>query len=361
MRIADKMQYNQVNRNVSKNRNEMADLQNQAATQKRVTKPSDDPTAATRVLAARTEEKGNRQFIRGIDSAKSFLEFTDQTLGEMTELLVRAKELAVGQANDAGSNEESRRVVGTEIDQIFNQSIQIGNRKLGERFIFGGFRTSDKPFTAEGEYLGDDGSMKVPINKDSFVTLNIPGNRVFLGEGWGQGDEYKGPQKTTPQTTEEIQDFKLNEAERIKGNQEESKDAISTRGPASVNSPKGLSKADPVTQSTGVNVLGVLKDLQISLMTNDKQGIQESLEMMDQAINQVVLSRSETGARVMVLNNLNESLQKAVVDNKTTASQLEDADVFQVMSDINKTDSALKATLETSGKLIQTSLLDFLK
>jgi flagellar hook-associated protein 3 FlgL len=63
----------------------------------------------------------------------------------------------------------------------------------------------------------------------------------------------------------------------------------------------------------------------------------------------------------MAVNSTLDSLQKAVVDNKTTASLLEDADAFQVISDMNKTDSALKATLETSGKLIQPSLLDFLK
>ncbi len=91
------------------------------------------------------------------------------------------------------------------------------------------------------------------------------------------------------------------------------------------------------------------------------KGIQETLDTLDQAIAQVVLARSEAGSRIMAINNTTDSLQKAVVDNKVTASQLEDADAFQVISDINKTDSTLKATLETSGKLIQPSLLDFLR
>lgn len=48
MRIADKMQLNQTNTNVLKNRTEMYQLQNQAATQKRINKPSDDPLSSTR-------------------------------------------------------------------------------------------------------------------------------------------------------------------------------------------------------------------------------------------------------------------------------------------------------------------------
>ena len=47
MRVTDKMAYNQVTRNLQKNRGEMQDLQNQAATQKRINKPSDDPAAAS--------------------------------------------------------------------------------------------------------------------------------------------------------------------------------------------------------------------------------------------------------------------------------------------------------------------------
>ena len=99
----------------------------------------------------------------------------------------------------------------------------------------------------------------------------------------------------------------------------------------------------------------------ISLKTDNKPGIQESLDQLDLAFNQVTVARAQVGARVMALNNTLEALQKGIVDSKSTASQLEDADVFQLVSDINRADSALKATLETSGRLIQPSLLDFLK
>ena len=62
-----------------------------------------------------------------------------------------------------------------------------------------------------------------------------------------------------------------------------------------------------------------------------------------------------------VAEAIDESLQKAKVDSQAQISNLEDADVFKVVSDINKTESALKATLETSGKLIQPSLMEFLR
>lgn len=357
MRIADKMAFNQVNQNLSKNRSDMADLQNQAATQKRINKPSDDPLASARVLVARTEERGNSQFIKNINQARSFLEFSDQSLGELGDILVRAKELAISQSNDASGNSETRMVTASEIEQIYNQSIQIGNRKLGERYVFGGFKTQTTPFNQHGDYKGDDGDMKIQTNKESFVAMNIAGSKVFLGRGLGS-DGIVRAQYETPTTVEGLKQFQEDETIRKEENQEFEANYLETRGPASTRS---HSPKDPVTGAAGVNVFQTLKNLEISMRTNDKEGVQESLDTLDAAISQVVLARSEVGSRIMAVNNTMDSLQKAVVDNKVTASQLEDADAFQVISDINKTDSTLKATLETSGKLIQPSLLDFLR
>ena len=85
------------------------------------------------------------------------------------------------------------------------------------------------------------------------------------------------------------------------------------------------------------------------------------MDNLDSSISQVVNSRAAIGSRVSAINAAQDSLQKAIVDNKLNASQLEDADLFQTVSDMSKADTTLKATLETSGKVMNTSLLDFLK
>ncbi|MES3036472.1 MAG: flagellar hook-associated protein FlgL [Bdellovibrionota bacterium] len=360
MRIADKMQYNQVTSNIQKNREGMSELQNQAATQKRVTKPSDDPLASTRVLSARTEERGNNQFVKNINQAKSFLEFSDQSLNELSDILVRAKELAVGQSSDGASNEESRRITALEVEQIHSQALQVGNRKLGERFIFGGFQTQKSPFDSNGEYLGDDGEMRVQTEKEGFLAMNVPGSKVFLGKNLGN-DGVIRDRSASPRT---VEDLNLLRSDRERIEQEKAlkdEDYVQTRGPSSFGRANRLASEDPSTQDLGINVFQTLKGLEIALRTNDKAGIQDSLDYLDQSINQVIHARAELGARVSTLNANVDSLQKATVDQKILASQLEDADLFQLVSDINKSDSALKATLETSGKIVQSSLLDFLR
>jgi flagellar hook-associated protein 3 FlgL len=111
----------------------------------------------------------------------------------------------------------------------------------------------------------------------------------------------------------------------------------------------------------GVNILQTIKNFETALTVNDKDQIQEAIDTLDQAISQVVTSRAQVGARIQSLDATLDSIQKALVENKSFTSSLEDVDLFQLVSDINKADSALKATLETSGRVTQSSLLDFLR
>ncbi|MGE0525900.1 MAG: flagellar hook-associated protein FlgL [Bdellovibrionales bacterium] len=394
MRIADKMQFEQVKANIGKNRTQMAELQNQAATQKRVTKPSDDPLAASRVLSNRIDLQGNRQFTKSLNYAKSFLEYTDQSLNDLSEVLMRAKELAISQSSDSSANDETRRVVATEVEQLYNSLIGIGNRKLGDRFIFGGFRTQQAPFNPQGEYVGDPGEMNIHIDKETFIPMNVPGGRVFLG----LGVDPNGMAKPTPVQPRTIEEFEA----RMKapatsgpisapspgpglspspgptsgsGPVPTSSSSLSStpattpaeiRGPASVSASEAMANAStgPSAMSeepTGTNLFQALKELEVSLRTNDKAGVQDSLDVLDAALSQVVLTRAQVGSRSMALDQLMQTLEKAKVDNQVSISQLEDADIFSTVSDINKTESTLQATLQTSGKLIERSLMDFLR
>ena len=364
MRVTDKMGYNQVTSNLQKNRLDMADLQNQAASQKRINKPSDDPIAAARVVGARSEEKMNRQFLKNIDLAKGFLEASDQSLSELAENLMRAKELTIQAANDPGGGPETRRISALEVEQIYNQAVQIGNRKLGERYIFGGFQTTSSPFTPQGNYRGDDGDMKIQITKDGFVAMNVTGDKVFMGQALTADGSAK-PKGESPKTSEDLEQYKQQENERLQMKQQDQEEnQVQVRGLASDVGSRNTARVGPKGtdyETAGINVLETLKSLEVGLKVNDKTVVQEAIDNLDQAISQVVHTRAQVGSRLMAVNKAAETLQKQIVEDKITASNLEDADLFQVVSDMQKTESTLKATLETSGKVIQPSLLDFIK
>lgn len=365
MRIADRMVQTQVDSGLAKNRLDLADLQNKAAIQKRLIKPSDDPISAARVLTARTEVAGDVQFIKNSQFAKSFLNYTDQALSELGESLSRAKELALSQVSDASATRVTRQTVASEIEQIFWQAVQTGNRKLGDRFIFGGYKTTQAPFSVNGEYKGDAGEIYIQVNKDAFVSMNIPGAQVYFGENLSS-DGTAHNRAEVERNIEDIKPFEVQnpqnkEDESGKSPNKEPEVVAASRRLASVEPEKAeFHKSDSLFTS-GVNIFNVLKRLEISLRTNDKQGIQGTIDDLDEAIAQVILSRSEVGARVMSLDNSLDGLEKGKVESRTTASDLEDADSFALINDINRAETTLKTNLATSSKVIQPSLLDFLR
>lgn len=341
------MSFNQVNSNLHKNRGEVFDLQNKAATQKRVVKPSDDPIAATRVLKQRTEIHGIEQYMKNIAAAKNFLEFSEQSLGDLTDSLIRAKELAIGQASDAGASDETRRIAATEIEQLFHHMVGIANRKLGDRFLFGGFSTVQPPFDPQGGYRGDHGEIMVPVDKETKIAINVPGSAVFLGMDLSR-DESSG--MMPPAQLDPLAPFEHNNSTELNV----------IRGPASeIGAP--AAEVPVFGGNTGVNLFKVMSDLKISLQTNDKTGVQESLDQIDNAISQAVLMRSRLGARVNTLDSTFSAIHRAEVDAKAVKSQAEDVDAFELVTDISRAENTLKTSLHTSGQLLQTSLLDFIR
>ena len=340
MRVADKMNHRQVVGNLQKNRAELSLFQNQASSQKRINKPSDDPLGATRILESRTERKDFSQFEKNIISTKAFIEFSEQSLSELGELLIRAKELAIQQASDGGAGPETRKIVALEINQIYGQMLNIGNRKMGDRYLFGGYKTTQAPFDQFGRYHGDNSEIEIPIDKTGKMSMNIPGSHVFFGRDIQTSS---APQEGSSSPSPKLP---LRGPDQIK-------EEVVTHDPGL----KELGYWGP----RSVNILSTIKLLENSLYANDKQGVQDSLDFLDDSLDQVNFARAELGSRLFVLNNGLETIQRLQVDSKLNESQIEDVDIYELFNNLNRTQNQLEASMATSGKMIGNSLLDFLR
>lgn len=359
MRVSDKMQQHQVLNSLNKNRSELSNLQNQASSMKRVTKPSDDPGGVSRVLHNRTDAINMNQFEKNIFLGKSVLETTESVLAQMNDVLVRAKELALQAANDTNKG-VPREMMASEVEQLYGSIVEMSNRRFGDRYIFAGHKTTAPPFTKDGEYSGDDGQIQIQTIDGQFMPMNLVGSQVFLGEDLSYGGTVPREQNI-PKTVEDLQKYKIDQIEAEFQRDEAQTNHLETRGPANVGSVQRINERDPVTDARGVNVFQTVMGLEAALRTDDKVGVQESLESLDQALTQINLARAEVGGRINQLVATGEGIQRGLVDNKAYNSQIEDADVFQVMTEINKSNQTLEATLSTSQKFMSQSLLDFLR
>ncbi len=174
MRITSNMIMNTVTRNLSLSQSRFLQLQIMASSGRRINRPSDDPIGITKDLGFRSELSDISQYRKNIDHAVSWLNFSDQALGNINELISSAKELNVQFAND--TYDSNARIAGaTQIQEIFDQIIGAVNTKFEGNYIFSGTRTNMSPLvmSAMGAvYRGDYDRISIETASSSYLGIN---------------------------------------------------------------------------------------------------------------------------------------------------------------------------------------------
>lgn len=131
---------------VSKNMANVQTLQNQLSTGKQISKPSDDPYKASRIIRMYADIGANEQYNDNITDATNFLDVTDTSLTQMTNLLSRVRELLVSAGNAAYGSEQLKSIQD-EMNEKVNQLAQIMNTNFDGKYVFGGTKVDSKPVT----------------------------------------------------------------------------------------------------------------------------------------------------------------------------------------------------------------------
>jgi len=165
----------------------------QVATGIKAALPSDSVDAG---VIARYKQQLDRidGYMTTIARVKSFVQFQDDALSQMDELLVRAKEIAQQGANEA-LTPEARAFLAEEVFQIRDQVVGLGNSSYQGRFVYGGADDDDPPFdeafydeptsgpaSIKYEFDAEVGTSQLrPVNitDDMTVNLNTPAGEVF--------------------------------------------------------------------------------------------------------------------------------------------------------------------------------------
>jgi flagellin-like hook-associated protein FlgL len=129
----------------------------------------------------------------------------------------------------------------------------------------------------------------------------------------------------------------------------------------------GVAPVGNVITGTDVNaptvdgVFTSLNKLREALQTNDQAGITEAAGKLDEDASRVVRVRGETGARVQEMEARQSRLEDQNVATKSLLSSLSDTDFTDAIARFQTLQTALQATMQTSGQILNLSLLDFLR
>ncbi len=127
-------------------------LQNQVATGQRITDPSDDPAAIARVLRLQGEKREIQQFARNNDRSLNVSQSSFSAVEQLKHVSDRAGELAV--LSTGTTSPDAFRAYGAETDQMLEQSLQTANTKYAGEHLFGGTKSNTAPFTATRDAAG---------------------------------------------------------------------------------------------------------------------------------------------------------------------------------------------------------------
>jgi flagellar hook-associated protein 3 FlgL len=275
----------------------LAVLQAQMSSGKAITKPSDDPNATFSALQFRAENARYTQWSRNAADGLSLLKVTDGQLQSMTQQVQRAKVLMIQGANTASMTSVAREAVATELDSLREGLMMSANFTYLGRPIFGGTTTGSSAFDS---------------TTGAYIGDTIPVSRTA------------GPASTV----------------RVDTNGSE---AFTTDG-----TPSGTTIFEVLTSAA-------------AHIRNDTTGLGADGANLTSITDRMATALARVGSATNRLENL-----KSVADahNLTLAQSIasvEDTDLTKTILDLTTQQTSYQAALQATAKIVQPSLMDFLR
>jgi flagellar hook-associated protein 3 FlgL len=302
-------------------RNVLADLNNisskltrtqmKAASNKEISRPSDDPFATAQAMALRQSLSANRQHQRNVEDAIGWQDATEQALMDITESVEKVKGLLV-QGSSESFDQTSRDAIASELEQIIEGIKQTANTSYRGSFLFAGTETSTRPYPAtstpynpaDDVYQGNDAGWNpaVPgiireIGPNVQMSINLVAQQ-FLGDGQSANDN---------------------------------------------------------------GLLDVLRDAADSLRSGNLNAVRGDMDRLETNFDLLLEVRAANGAKT---NRLEAALGRLGQLEESVLGQLsktEDADIAETLIELNSQTAAYQAALRAGASIVQSSLMDFLR
>lgn len=286
--------------NMQKNLADMIRLQEQGSSGKRIGKVSDDPASAADSLSLRRDQKANEQYVRNAEDGKAWLNLADSALSSTSSLLRRARDLVVQGSSTGALNPAAREALAAELDGIKSALLDQANTKYLGRSIFAGTSGADMAFdTQDYGFTGAPGST-VERRTSNAVTIRVDtdGAAVF-----------------------------------------------------------GSNTQDPTDPN--YSVFALMDDISAQLRSG--QDPQDALNAIDARMAQVTTAAATVGARTNQVERAIETAGNNAANFKNDVAGIENIDLAQTIMELKLQEVAYTASLNASARVLQPTLLDYLR
>jgi flagellar hook-associated protein 3 FlgL len=284
--------------------NRLSRTQAQLASGKRITQPSDDPYGASLAVQLNSQLDGLSAYNRNVNDGTSWTQATDSALMDMTKIVQRVRELTVGAANGTNSAANLAAAAG-EVDQLTDALKQSAAATYNGQYVFSG--TANKQPYANGL----------------------------------AGDAYQGNAGPGSQITRQI-------------------------GPGATNSVtintdiSGL-LGNGLTGPGDNGLLTVFETISNDMKTGNTANLGKDLKNLDTNMSTLEGLQANVGATENRLQLATSRIQDLQLSTTQILSNDQDVDMAQAAIDFSTQQAAYTAALQSSAKIVQSSLLNYLQ
>ncbi len=394
MRVTTRMLTSQVASQILANAEAMQQTQRQLTSGKRITRPGDDPAAAASSVRLRAQQSRDAQYLRNIEHARTWLETTDRVLSDIGDLLGRARELSVQAATGTFTSGDTAQLA-EEVAAIRNQIITALNGTVDvDQYVFSGQKSNVAPIAVDANgnasYQGDTGvtigasgsdlttangidqiaaqspltskgGYEVVITSPSTGNVTITVTRASDGKQESQTVGVPGAGLTTPLefTTVGINLVVNPSVTPVNSLNEFTVDGLGLGHEVA----QGAMLDTNVSAAAMLPLLSNLKTYHAALVsgTGVNAASNVAIGLIDTAVDRMLSLRAQVGAKMNHVDFAQARGEARDIENGRLLSVNEDIDLTEALSRLTTQQTVYKASLEIGSRVMQTSLMDFLR
>ena len=287
------------------NLSRMQKFQEQLTTGKQVSRPSDSPVKTVEALQFRSSIRRTEQYLRNANDGLALLGAADEALSSGLDLTARIRELVLRGMDDT-LNEQGREALAKEIDTLRGSLLDVANTRYLDRPVFGGNVATSAAYSLPdpstsspgGAYVGDTDQAVRTVGSGVQVAVTVAGTAVF-----GRDSDPDQLFVVLDELSQALQDGTASRHARLDG----------------------------------------------------------GLVNLDKAINRMISSLGELGARFNRVENVKSAAEGTLVNLSNSLAEVEDIDLPKTIVELQMQETAYKAALGATARVVQPSLLDFLR
>jgi flagellar hook-associated protein 3 FlgL len=392
----------------------LSSLQTKMASQSKIKELRDDPLAAAHAVRYESFLARLSRFEDNTLYARDHYKVTDGYMRQAQDLMQRVRELAVQGANGTYAPEDMR-YMGVEVNELLKELVQIANSTGpdGNR-LFAGDKAFTEPFrVVEGsvpgagvpvaariDYQGAGPARKAEVDEGAYAELDIGGGEAFWAEKMQifSSSDATGYRSATegsffvdgsridvaPGDTVHAIVAKINESpapvkayvdpetkgivlEGTNAHQIRMEDAVGSSvladlGVLKKGTEPGGANWNPTARVSGGSAFDMVIRLRDALYRGDAETVgSQGLAGIDLALDNFGSRLAEIGSRQERAEITWKRINEEIPDVTANLSRESSLDFTKAATDLGMLEFAHKAALQTASKVLQPTLLDFLR